>query len=219
MHGLAGRRQKHVLPVVETFGLRSGALQRLRTIPVTDFRNGVETRPGRPESDVLARLAGDITHRQRSYGARAPSVHDPLTDLPDSGTAGAGHSVHRSPRGTMTAEGHLPARTRRRGPVRRERGDVTREASSAQRHAFCYISTHESDRRRRRRTVAGRHHAARECMTLKAAFEQALRQLLAGPAAAGGGTPPIPVFDGQGVQPDVDLTKGVALRNIMDADH
>ena len=50
-------------------------------------------------------------------------------------------------------------------------------------------------------------HAAGERMTLKAAFEQALRQLLAGPAAAGGDAPPIPVFDGRGVQPGVDLTR------------
>ena len=41
MHGLARCRQKHVLPAVETLGLRSGALQTLRTIPGTGFRNVV----------------------------------------------------------------------------------------------------------------------------------------------------------------------------------
>lgn len=62
-------------------------------------------------------------------------------------------------------------------------------------------------------------YAAGERITLKAAFEQALRQLLAGPAAARGDAPPIPVFDGRGVQRGVDLTNSTALRNIMDAEH
>lgn len=61
-------------------------------------------------------------------------------------------------------------------------------------------------------------YAAGGRMTLKAAFEQALRQLLAGPAAARRDTPPIPVFDGRGVQRGVDLTNSTALRNIMDAE-
>ena len=55
-------------------------------------------------------------------------------------------------------------------------------------------------------------------MTLKAAFEQALRQLLAGPAATSGDAPSIPVFHGQGVQPGVDLTNSAALRNIVDTE-
>ena len=41
MHGPARCRQKHLLPAVETSGLRSGALQTLRTIPDTGFRNVV----------------------------------------------------------------------------------------------------------------------------------------------------------------------------------
>ncbi|MDE0242683.1 MAG: type II toxin-antitoxin system VapB family antitoxin [bacterium] len=61
-------------------------------------------------------------------------------------------------------------------------------------------------------------YAAGERMTLKAAFEQALRQFLAGPAAARGDAPPIPVFHGRGVQRGVDLTDSAALRNIMDAE-
>ena len=61
-------------------------------------------------------------------------------------------------------------------------------------------------------------YAAGERMTLKAAFEQALRQFLAGPAAAREDPPPIPVFDGRGVQRGVDLTDSAALRNIMDAE-
>ena len=60
-------------------------------------------------------------------------------------------------------------------------------------------------------------YAAGERMTLKAAFERALRGLLAGPAAADADAPPIPVFDGQGVQPGVDLADSAALRDIMDA--
>lgn len=61
-------------------------------------------------------------------------------------------------------------------------------------------------------------YAEGERMTLKAAFERALRQLLADPAAASGDAPPIPVFDGRGVQPGADLTDSAALRNIMDAE-
>ncbi len=57
-------------------------------------------------------------------------------------------------------------------------------------------------------------YAAGQRMTLKATFEQALRQLLADPA----GAPPIPVFGGRGVQPGVDLTDSAALRNVMDAE-
>ena len=60
-------------------------------------------------------------------------------------------------------------------------------------------------------------YAAGERITLKAAFEQTLRQLLAGPAARGD-APPIPVFDGRGVQRGVVLTNSTALRNIMDAE-
>ena len=60
-------------------------------------------------------------------------------------------------------------------------------------------------------------YAAGERMTLKAAFERALRGLLAGPAADAE-APPIPVFGGQGVQPGVDLTDSAALRDIMDAE-
>ena len=60
-------------------------------------------------------------------------------------------------------------------------------------------------------------YAANERMTLKAAFERALRGLLADPAADAD-APPIPVFGGQGVQPDVDLTDSAALRDIMDAE-
>ncbi len=60
-------------------------------------------------------------------------------------------------------------------------------------------------------------YAAGEHMTLKAAFEQALREFLAGPTVSSANAPPIPVFDGQGVQPGVDLTDSAALRDIMDA--
>ena len=59
-------------------------------------------------------------------------------------------------------------------------------------------------------------YAAGERMTLKAAFEQALRQLLAGPTTARGDAPPIPVFNGRGMQRGVDLTSSTALGNIMD---
>ena len=61
-------------------------------------------------------------------------------------------------------------------------------------------------------------YAAGERMTLKAAFERALREFLAGPAVSAGNAPPIPVFDGQGTQPGVDLTDSAALRDIMDAE-
>ncbi len=61
-------------------------------------------------------------------------------------------------------------------------------------------------------------YAAGERMTLKTAFERALRQLLADPAADSAGAPPIPVFHGRGVQPGVDLTDSAALRNVMDAE-
>ena len=61
-------------------------------------------------------------------------------------------------------------------------------------------------------------HAARERQTLKATFEQALRAYLSRPAAAVAEAPPIPVFRGQGVQPDVDLTDNAALQAIMDAE-
>ena len=61
-------------------------------------------------------------------------------------------------------------------------------------------------------------YAAGERMTLKAAFERALRGLLADPAAVDADAPPIPVFGGQGVQPGVDLTDSAALRDIMDAE-
>ena len=61
-------------------------------------------------------------------------------------------------------------------------------------------------------------YAAGERMTLKAAFERALRGLLADPAAVDVDAPPIPVFGGQGVQPGVDLTDSAALRDIMDAE-
>lgn len=61
-------------------------------------------------------------------------------------------------------------------------------------------------------------YAAGERMTLKAAFERALRELLAGSAVSAANAPPIPVFGGQGVQPGVDLTDNAALRDIMDAE-
>ena len=61
-------------------------------------------------------------------------------------------------------------------------------------------------------------YATGERMTLKATFERALRQLLAGPADASANAPPIPVFGGRGVQPGVDLTDSAALRNLMDAE-
>ena len=61
-------------------------------------------------------------------------------------------------------------------------------------------------------------YAAGERMTLKAAFERALREFLAGPAVSTANAPPIPVFDGQGAQPGVDLTDNAALRDIMDAE-
>lgn len=60
-------------------------------------------------------------------------------------------------------------------------------------------------------------YAAGERITLKAAFERALRGLLAGPAADAD-APLIPVFGGQGVQPSVDLADSGALRDIMDAE-
>ena len=61
-------------------------------------------------------------------------------------------------------------------------------------------------------------YAAGERMTLKAAFERALRGLLAGSAASDAEAPPLPVFGGQGVQPGVDLADSAALRDIMDAE-
>ena len=61
-------------------------------------------------------------------------------------------------------------------------------------------------------------YAAGERMTLKAVFEQALRGLLAGPVATDADAPPIPVFDGQGVQPGVDLSDSATLQDIMDAE-
>ena len=61
-------------------------------------------------------------------------------------------------------------------------------------------------------------YAAEERMTLKATIERALREFLAGPAASFASAPPIPVFDGQGVQAGVDLADGAALRDIMDAE-
>lgn len=61
-------------------------------------------------------------------------------------------------------------------------------------------------------------YAAGERMTLKAAFERALRGLLAGPAAADADAPPIPVYGGRGVQPGVDLADSATLQEIMDAE-
>ena len=61
-------------------------------------------------------------------------------------------------------------------------------------------------------------YAAGERMTLKAAFERALREFLAGPAVSAAKVPPIPVFHGQGTQPGVDLTDSAALRDLMDAE-
>ena len=61
-------------------------------------------------------------------------------------------------------------------------------------------------------------YAAGECITLKAAFERALRGLLADPASADADALPIPAFGGQGVQPGVDLADSEALRDIMDGE-
>ena len=61
-------------------------------------------------------------------------------------------------------------------------------------------------------------HAAGERKTLKAIFEQALREFLTDSPPADAETPPIPVFDGQGVQPGVDLTDNAALEALMDAE-
>lgn len=55
-------------------------------------------------------------------------------------------------------------------------------------------------------------HAAEQRMTLKAAMEKALREYLAAHA------PPLPVFGGEGVRRNVDLTDNAALRDIMDAE-
>ena len=61
-------------------------------------------------------------------------------------------------------------------------------------------------------------HAAGERKTLKATFEEALREFLAGPRKGNADAPPIPVFGGRGVQPGVDLTDSAALEAIMDAE-
>ncbi|MYN64666.1 MAG: DUF2191 domain-containing protein [Acidobacteria bacterium] len=65
---------------------------------------------------------------------------------------------------------------------------------------------------------AAKSHAARDRRPLKAVVEQALRELLAGPARVATDGPPIPVFRGQGVQPGVDLTDNAALEDRMNAE-
>ena len=65
---------------------------------------------------------------------------------------------------------------------------------------------------------AAKSRAARDRRTLKAVVEQALRELLAGPARAAADGPPIPVFRGQGVQPGVDLTDNAALEDRMNGE-
>ena len=60
-------------------------------------------------------------------------------------------------------------------------------------------------------------HAAGENKSLKATFEQALREFLTDSRPATE-APPIPVFDGQGVQPRVDLTDNAALETLMDTE-
>lgn len=59
--------------------------------------------------------------------------------------------------------------------------------------------------------------AAGERKTLKATVEEALREFLAGPRPGGDDAPPIPVFRGYGVQPEVDLTDNAALEALMNA--
>ena len=60
-------------------------------------------------------------------------------------------------------------------------------------------------------------HAAGERKTLKATFEQALREFLASPSPVVADAPPVPTYRGRGVQPGVDLTDNAALEAIMDA--
>ncbi|MYE01974.1 MAG: DUF2191 domain-containing protein [Alphaproteobacteria bacterium] len=63
---------------------------------------------------------------------------------------------------------------------------------------------------------AVRDYAVEKRMTLKAAVERALRELLASPAGAD--APPIPVFRGEGVQPGVDLVDSQGLAAVLDAE-
>ena len=65
---------------------------------------------------------------------------------------------------------------------------------------------------------AARAHATGEHKTLKATIEQALREFLAGPRRAADDAPPVPVFQGEGVQPGVDLTDNMALEALMNAE-
>ena len=60
--------------------------------------------------------------------------------------------------------------------------------------------------------------AARDRKTLKAVVEQALRAFLTGEERAVAGPPPIPVFQGRGVQPGVDLADNASLEDLMNAE-
>ena len=65
---------------------------------------------------------------------------------------------------------------------------------------------------------AAKTYAAGEHKTLKAIFEQALREFVEGSGHSTTEDPPIPSFRGRGMQPGVDLTDNSALEALMNAE-
>ena len=65
---------------------------------------------------------------------------------------------------------------------------------------------------------AAKSYAAGERKTLKATFEQALREFLEAPDRGVADDPPIPSFRGQGMHPGVDLTDNASLEALMNAE-
>lgn len=64
---------------------------------------------------------------------------------------------------------------------------------------------------------AAKAHAARHGQSFKALVESALREVLHRPRS-GDAAPPIPTFDGKGLQSGVDLTDNAVLEDLMRAD-
>ena len=63
-----------------------------------------------------------------------------------------------------------------------------------------------------------RAYAISERKPLKTVVENALRAFLTSPGGVSGDdAPPVPVFQGSGVQPGVDLTDNAALEDLMNA--
>ena len=64
---------------------------------------------------------------------------------------------------------------------------------------------------------AAKAHAARHGQSLKALVESALREVLHRPPGRDA-APPLPTFDGHGLQVGVDLTDNALLEDLMGAD-